>query len=129
MAMKNDLAPQEKIENFMKEVIDLGNYEMAYLLSEEGLLLAQSKSDEVIPEDRLVEMSVLFQDIQQMADVMAGIAEIKELAIEGSNKRKIIFRFFKAFDQSVTLALIISPQKSYRGLTNRLVRLIQKVLD
>lgn len=127
--MKNDLAPQERIENFMKEVIELGNYEMAYLLSQEGLLLAQSKADEIIPEDRLVEMSVLFQEIQQMADVMAGISEIKELVIEGSNKRKIIFRFFHAFDQSVTLALTIPPQKSYRGLTNKLVRLIQKVSD
>lgn len=127
--MKNDLAPQERIENFMKEVIELGNYEMAYLLSQEGLLLAQSKADEIIPEERLVEMSVLFQEIQQMADVMAGISEIKELAVEGSNKRKIIFRFFNAFDQSVSLALIIPPQKSYRGLTNRLVRLIQKVSD
>jgi hypothetical protein len=127
--MKDNLAPQQKIENFMKEVIELGNYEMAYLLSQEGLLLAQSKTDEIIPEDRLVEMSILFQDIQQMADVMAGISEIKELAIEGINKRKIIFRFFMAFDQSVTLALIIPPQKTYRGLTNRLVRIIQKVSD
>jgi hypothetical protein len=127
--MKNDRAPQEKIEEFMREVIELGNYEMAYLLSQEGLLLAQSKTDEIIPEDRLVEMSVLFQEIQQMADVMAGISEIKELAIEGSNKRKIIFRFFNAFGQSVTLALIVPPQKSYRGLTNKLVRIIQKISD
>ncbi len=127
--MKQDSAPQESIENFMKNVIDLGNYEMAYLLSQEGLLLAQSKSAEIIPEDRLIEMAVLFQEIQQMADVMAGITEIKELAIEGSNKRKIIFRIFNAFDQTVTLALIIPPEKSYRGLTNRLVRLIQKVSD
>ena len=127
--MKDNLAPQEKIENFMKEVIELGNYEMAYLLSQEGLLLAQSKTAEIIPEDRLVEMSILFQEIQQMADVMAGISEIKELAIEGTNKRKIIFRLFDAFDQSVTLALIIPPKKTYRGLTNKLVRLIKKVSD
>lgn len=127
--MKENLAPQERIENFMKEVVELGNYEMAYLLSQEGLLLAQSKSAEIIPEDRLVEMSVLFQEIQQMADVMAGISEIKELTLEGTNKRKIIFRFFDAFDQSVTLALIIPPKKTYRGLTNKLVRLVTKVSD
>ncbi|MDZ7330418.1 MAG: hypothetical protein ONB31_00395 [candidate division KSB1 bacterium] len=127
--MNKDLAPQEQIENFMKEVVTLGNYEMAYLLSQEGLLLAQSKSAEVIPEDRLVEMAILFQEIQKMADVMAGIDEIKELTIEGANKRKIIFRLFNAFGQTVTLVLIISPGRSYRGLTNRLVRLIQKVSD
>ena len=127
--MENDLAPQERIENFMKEVIELGNYEMAYLLSAEGLLLAQSKADEVVPEDRLIEMSVLFQEIQKMADVMAGISEIKELSIEGYNKRKIIFRIFDAFSQTVTLALIVPPQKTYRGLTNKLVRIIKKVSD
>lgn len=127
--MKDEYAPQQKIENFMKEVLELGNYEMAYLLSEEGLLLAQSKADEIVPEDRLVEMSLLFQEIQKMADVMAGISEIKELAIEGYNKRKIIFRIFDAFSQRVTLALIIPPRKTYRGLTNKLVRIIQKVSD
>lgn len=127
--MNDDLAPQEQIENFMKEVVTLGNYEMAYLLSQEGLLLAQSKAAEVIPEDRLVELAILFQEIQQMADVMAGIDEIKELTIEGANKRKIIFRIFNAFGQHVTLVLIVSPGKSYRGLTNRLVRLIQKVSE
>ena len=125
--MKTDAAPQERIESFMKEVIALGNYEMAYLLSEEGLPLAQSKTAEVIPEDRLVEMSIIFQQIQQMADVMAGISEIKELTLEGTNKTKIAFRFFKAFDQSVILALIIPGKKAYRGLTNKLVRLIKKI--
>lgn len=125
--MKENIAPQERIESFMKEVIDLGNFEMAYLLSAEGLPLAQSKTAEIIPEDRLVEMSILFQQIQQMADVMAGIAEIKELTLEGTNKTKIAFRFFDAFDQTVILALIIPANKSYRGVTNKLVRLIQKV--
>ncbi|MDZ7263815.1 MAG: hypothetical protein ONB16_04475 [candidate division KSB1 bacterium] len=126
---QNELAPQEQIENFMKEVIALGNYEMAYLLSQEGLLLAQGQAAAVVPEDRLIELSIHFQEVQQMADVMAGISEIKELVIEGYNRRKIIFRFFHAFGQAVVLALIIAPQKSYKGLTNKLVRLIQKISD
>lgn len=127
--MQEDVAPQDKIESFMKEVIELDHYEMAFLLSQEGLPLAQSRKEEIVPGDRLVEMSIQFQEIQQMADVMGGISEIKELAIEGYNRRKIIFRFFKAFDQSVILALIIPPKKTYRGLTNKLVRLIQKISD
>lgn len=127
--MNDEQSPQEKIEAFMSEVIKLGNYETAYLLSEEGLTLANSNANEIVPGDRLVEMSVLFQEIQKMADVMGGISEIKELVIEGHNKRKIIFRFFNAFDEKVILSLIIPPQKTYRGLTNKLMRLIQKVSD
>ncbi len=111
----------------MSEIIKLGNFETAYLFSEEGLTLAQHTSGEIVPEDRLVEMSVLFQEIKRMADVMGGISDIKELVLEGNNKRKIIFRFFNAFDQHVVLALIIAPQKKYRGLTNKLILLIQKV--
>lgn len=127
--MKETLSPQQKIQNFMAEIIKMGNYETAYLFSEEGLTLAQHSVDQIVPEDRLVEMSVLFQEIKRMADVMGGISEIKELALEGNNRRKIIFRFFNAFDQDVVLALIIAPQKTYRGLTNQLIRLIKKVSD
>ena len=82
--MKNDYSPQQRIENFMAEVIKLGNYETAYLLSEEGLALAHDMADEIVPEERLVEMAVLFQEIQKMADVMGGISDIKELVVEGS---------------------------------------------
>ena len=127
--MNENYSPQQKIENFMSEVIKLGNYETAYLMSEEGLTLAHSLVDEVVSEERLIEMAVIFQDIQKMADVMGGISEIKELVMEGNNKRKIIFRFFNAFDQKVILSLVIPPKKTYRGLTNKLVRLIQKVSD
>ena len=127
--MNEKYSPQEKIENFMSEVIKLGNYESAYLMSEEGLALAHSLVDEIVPEERLIEMAVIFQDIQKMADVMGGISEIKELVMEGNNKRKIIFRFFNAFDQKVILSLVIPPKKTYRGLTNKLVRLIQKISD
>ena len=127
--MDTSVAPQVKIENFMKEVMKLGNYEMAFLLSQEGLTLAQAQNETIVPEDRLVELSIQFQEIQKMADVMGGISEIRELVIEGHNKRKIIFRFFKAFEQSVVLALIIPPRKTYRGLTNKLVRLVQKISE
>jgi hypothetical protein len=127
--MHTDVAPQQRIEEFMEEVIELGHYEMAYLFSQEGLLLAHKRTDSDVKEDRLVEMSLQFQEIHNMADVMAEISEIKELVIEGYNKRKIIFRFFNAFDQTVALAVIVPPKKTYRGLTNKLVRLIQKISD
>jgi hypothetical protein len=62
-----------------------------------------------------------------MADVMGGIDNIRELIIDGNNRRKIVFRFFHAFDQNLVLALIIPPRKPYRGLTNKLVRLVQQI--
>jgi len=120
-------SPQEIIESFMNEVVGLGNYEMAFLYSEEGLPMAEVRGQETIPEDRLVEMSMIFQEVMKMADVMGGITEIREIVLEGSNRRKLIFRFFESFDQNLILALVIPPKKTYRGLTNKLMRLIQKI--
>ena len=122
-----ELTPQEKIQQFMSEIIDDGNYESAYLFSDEGLTLASATKEQIIEEDRFVEMSMILQNIQKMADVMGGIDNIRELIIDGNNRRKIVFRFFHAFDQDLVLALIIPPRKSYRGLTNKLIRLVQKI--
>lgn len=127
--MNEQLSPQEQIQKFMSEVIEEGNYESAYLFSEEGLTLASGTKKEIIEEDRFVEMAMILQNIQKMADVMGGIDNIRELIIDGNNRRKIVFRFFHAFNQDLVLALIIPPRKTYRGLTNKLVRLVQKIAD
>lgn len=118
-------SPQIVIEEYMNKVVGAGNYEMAYLFSQEGLPMAEVKGEGIIPEDRLVEISILFQEIIKMADVMGGISEINEIIIEGRNRRKIIFRFFEAFDQLLILSIVIPPKKTYRGVTNKLVRIIK----
>ena len=122
-----DKSPQEVIEEYLNEVQELGNYETAYLFSQEGLPMAEVRGETEITEDRLIEMSVLFQEVRKMADVMGGISELKEIILEGYNRKKIVFRFFEGFDQTVVLALVIPPRKTYRGLTNRLMRLVQKL--
>jgi len=123
-----ETTPQEQIEDLMKSIVGQGNYETAYLLSDEGLVLAFINEQGIITEDRIIEMSLLFQEIRKMADVMGNMSEIKELIVEGNSRRKIIFRFFDVYEQAYVLALVIPPKTSYRGLTNKLVRLIMKNL-
>lgn len=120
-------SPQFIIEQRMKEILDRGNYDMVHLFSQEGLPLAESFSDHVIEKDRLAEMSILFRELEKMADVMGRISNIKEMIVEGYNQRKIVFRFFSAFNQEVVLAIVVPPKKTYRGLTNSLIRTIEKV--
>jgi len=120
-------SPQEIIEEFMRTVVGRGNYELAYLFSHEGLPMAEVKGEGLIPEDRLIEISMLFQEIVKMADVMGGISKMKEIVIEGENGRKIIFRFFEGFEQPLVLAIVIPPKKSYRGLTNKLINVIKNI--
>lgn len=125
--MRNSQSPQSRIEEKMSEISEMGNYDMVRLFSSEGLPLAEYYNDQIIEEDRLTELSMLFRQVKKMADVMGQISNIKEMIVEGYNHRKIIFRFFEAFNQDVVLAIVVPPQKSYRGLTNSLVRTIEKI--
>ena len=69
----------------------------------------------------------MLREVRKMADVMGKIANIKEMIVEGFNHRKIVFRFFHAFNQDVVLAIVVPPKKSYRALTNSLVRTVEQI--
>ncbi|MBN1351680.1 hypothetical protein JXJ21_19860 [candidate division KSB1 bacterium] len=120
-------SPQSVIENEMRRIVTMGNYEMAHLFSDEGLPIAEAKNEESLERDRLIEISVYLQDIKRIADMMGGMSRLKEITMEGDNSRRIIFRFFEAFDQTVIFVAIVPPRTSYRKLTNQLVKLIQTV--
>lgn len=122
-------SPQTIIETEMKRILELGNYEVAHLFSEEGLLLAAASRACPVDPDSLDEITLHFQELRKITDVMDNVLDLKEIVLEGEGARKLAFRFFKAFDQLVVLSLVIPPKKTYRKFTNGLVRLIQKVSE
>jgi hypothetical protein len=125
--MSESSSPQFVIESKMQEILRNGNYDMVHLFSSEGLPLAECYHERVVPNDRLIELSLLFREIKKMADVMGKISNIKEVIVEGYNRRKIVFRFFQAFKQDVVLVMVIPPKKAYRSLTNSLIKTIEAV--
>ena len=116
------LPPQEALELFIREAIAIGKYQNVFLFSEDGLLLAGDHTKSNKTQDLLIEITGILRDIKTMAENLGGIQNLKEIAIEGENYKRIIFRFFNAFQQSVALAAIVPERTSYRGITNRLVR-------
>lgn len=127
MEREKHVSPQTMIEAEMAKVIEYGNFELAHLFSEEGLLLAEAQQSGAIDRDSLIEVALHFQELRKTSNILDDVLKIKEVVMEGEKARKLVFRFFKAFDQLVVLALIIPPRKSYRKFTNGLVRLIQEV--
>ncbi len=121
--------PQVAIEQKMAETVAAGIYEAAHLFSDEGLPIAQaaSASSQHVERDRIAEMAILFQDVRRMASLMGGISRLREVTIEGENRRKIVFRFFRAFEQQVILAVVVPPNKAYRQRTNELEKLVAGV--
>jgi len=116
--------PQATIEQKMAEIVQAGNIEAAHLFSHEGLPIAQYANQQNVDRDRIAEMAILLHDVRHMAGLMGGISRLREVTIEGENRRKIVFRFFQAFEQQVVLAVVVPPSKTYRQRTNELEKLI-----
>lgn len=116
--------PQEAIEKKMAETVASGSIEAAHLFSDEGLPIAQCAGHQNVERDRIAEMAILLHEVRRMAGLMGGISRLREVTIEGENRRKIVFRFFRAFEQPVVLAVVVPPNKAYRQRTNELEKLI-----
>jgi hypothetical protein len=120
--------PQSAIEKAMQEILHNGVYEAVYLFSNEGLPLAlaapSTTNGDPATADRIAELAILFHDVRRMAMSMGDITSLREVNIEGVNRRKIVFRFFKAFEQDVVLAAVVPSNKAYRKVTNELEKLI-----
>lgn len=119
-------APQEMIESRMQAILQLGNYEAAFLFSREGLPIARAGRSSEVDPDRLAELSIMFQEVQRLTGALGGIDQLKEVFVEGLNQRKVVFRFFTAFGEAVVLAVVVPPRKTYRKHTNELQRLIHQ---
>ncbi len=117
-------APQEVIEQAMRQLIALGHFEAAYLFTADGLRLARATGETPIPEHFLAETALVLEQVQRTASELGGLAGLTEVLLEDQNGRKVVVRFIEAFGQPAILAAVVAPQRSFRGLTNRLVRLI-----
>ncbi len=116
--------PQAAIEKKMAEIAASGSVEAAHLFSDEGLPIAQFAGQQNVERDHIAEMAILLHDVRRIAGVMGGISRLREVTIEGENRRKVVFRFFQAFAQPVVLAVVVPPNKAYRQRTNELEKLI-----
>jgi hypothetical protein len=121
------VSPQQVIEEEMKKIIEIGNFESAQLFSDEGLLLAEVIGNGPVAKDNLIEIALRFQELKKMTDVMDNNIAVKDIIMEGKGRRKLVFRFFNAFEQLVILAIVVPPRKTYRKFTNQLVRLVKNV--
>ncbi len=118
---------QRQAEAGLHELIRVGGFDAAYLYSPEGLPLAHTASaNPRVSELQVVQWVVM---ISKMARVMCklGAAEsVHELLLESRQSSKVVFRFLTLFEQPAVLVLLVPPQKTYRGLTNRMAKAMEK---
>lgn len=122
-----ELTIQDSIEASMKEIVILGSYDAVFLYDQDGLLVAKCSGKQEMEEQCVIEISMMVKKVKSFALNLAKMSEIKEIILEDTSSRKIIFRFISFLTVPTILVAIVPSHKSYRGLTNRLQRAIQKL--
>ncbi len=125
--VREELTPQAVIEAELAKVINLGNIECAYLFSGEGLLLAGSQGRSDFNHNQALEIMYSVNDALLFIQNSPGFIAAQEILLVAMNRRKIVVRTFPAFQQQVSLILVIPPAHTYRSHTNRLITKIQKI--
>ncbi len=118
---------QMVIENLMQEIVHSGSYESACLFNAEGLPLSQYAGQQSLSELRSVRISMMMHEVQKAIKNIGGLRQVKEIMVEDTDGKKIVFRFISFFGQTVILVVVVPAHKSYRGLTNRLTNTIAKL--
>lgn len=118
---------QKEAKAGLDELIKVGGFEAAYLYSLEGLPLAQGgPAAATLSELQVVELTVMMAKMARVILKLGVIDSVHELALESRQGSRVVFRFITVFNQPALLILVVPPQKSYRGLTNRVTRVIEK---
>ena len=122
-----EAVPQRQIEIELAKVVNLGNLECIYLFSEDGLLIAgiQGRSD--FNQDNASELVYSVHDGLEYLDNATGFNGAIEILLLGRSRRRVSIRSFKTFGQNVKLVLVIPKSKTYRFLTNRIIRIIREI--
>ena len=119
--------PQEKIENELTKIINLGNIECAYVFSEEGLLMAGIQGGSDFTNNQAAELIYSVYEALKLLEESDNFNGSQELLFVSQTRKKISVRPFQAFGQRLTLILVVPRSKTYRSHTNRLIRNIQKI--
>jgi len=121
------ISPQQRIEEEIQKIVNLGNFEGAFLFSSEGLPLAQVKGWSQWTAEDALEVVVALQETVQRVGEKEDFSGVREVTFWSSTRKKLIVRFFEAFNQIVSLVLIVAPGKTYRSHANRLIRNIREI--
>ena len=124
---KIKLTPQARIENEISSIINLGNLECAYLFSSEGLPLAGAKGQSDFNQNQAIEIVYAVNDATNFLDSSTEFNGTNEILMISQSRRKISIRSFEAFQQIVSLVLVVPKGKTYRSHTNRLINKIKRI--
>jgi len=115
---------QVRIESIMKNYVEEGRWESIFLFSSEGFLMANYGISQIYNEEKLLEFSFSLIDTVKL---LGDEPPAKEIIIRGKEKKILIFRYFRALEDDLIIAAIISGKKGYKRALSKVIKLISSL--
>ncbi len=103
-----------------------GSFVASIIASHEGLPVAVAPTPPLHDPDSIAAMVTMVKEFIQQTQAQLSLAEVDEVSIVVRDHSRIVCRYFDLEGQSFVLAVITGPNSSYRRLTNRAVKEIQR---
>ena len=124
MSPADAMTVQAKIEAVMQEFYDEERWESIFMFSSEGLLMASYGNSPEHKLENILEFNVsLINTIQHLDHHMP----VNEMTVREKRGKMIVFSYFEAWREKLSLAAVISGKKGFRRALGRLVKFIQNL--
>ena len=123
-AMVEDIPIQARIEAAMDTYQEGDRWESIVLFSSEGLPMASQGRGLAYPEGDLLQLAF---SLLNAVRLLGEETPVKEVLVHGGEHRVLSFHFFKAWGESVILAVVMTKKRGYRRALTKLIQHIQQI--
>lgn len=84
--------------------------------------MSKSGTSDPYGEDQLLEFAL---SLVRAVNLLGGDLPVKEIWIRGRERKTMVFRYFRAWDEYMILAIVVSGEKGYRKALADVMKQIQ----
>ncbi|MBN1811492.1 MAG: roadblock/LC7 domain-containing protein [Anaerolineae bacterium] len=122
----SERATPTSFADVVEDMYRTGDYRAIVLASADGLPIAAAPSD--YESDLPSAMAALIRGVSRDVQAQLGMAELDEVTIYDRTQQRLVSRYITAGNESLILAVAVSPGRPYRRSTNRAIRQIERLL-
>lgn len=111
----------------LKDMNAEGQFKASFLVDSQGLPVAAVTSDQ--DADTASAMFALVRKVIKQVQSHINLSESDEVTIRGSDKIRLVSRYFSVGNENLILVAIVPLDRSYRKLTNQAIRDIKATLE
>jgi predicted regulator of Ras-like GTPase activity (Roadblock/LC7/MglB family) len=102
-----------------------GDFKAAVLSLEDGLPLASAPAH--YEDETAAAMATLLNETTKRINHQLRLPKVDEISIVYDDRTRLVCRYFTVDGQALLLMVLAPPDKSYRRLTNRTIKEIERV--